>query len=211
MYRPNAAALVQKTQSTKQTSAARASATGVYKPPRITPTAMPAPPSARDRDSDLPSRRRKSNLLNEYIDEELSTAPVAQPSIGSNNTILAHGRKTMSTRDREKERERLEYEERNFIRLPAESKAERKKAKARGERDRRDIFGGEDWTGLGGLGDRIHKSVAGKGGNSVLERREKRGRDVVDGPRGDGVAIGDTFEKRRKIMDDRAQRKKSRR
>jgi len=181
----------------------KASATGAYKPPKITPTAMPAPPSR-----DAPQRKRRSNLVDEYIDDEVSTAPRAQPSIGSNSTILDRGRGGLSTRDREKLRERTDYEERNFVRLPGESKAEKRKARARGE-NRRDMFGGEDWTGLGGLGDRINRSVVGRKGEkeSVLERREKRKRETVDGPRGDGTAIGDAFEKKRKVLQGRAEKK----
>lgn len=224
---PRPAALLRKTTTDKPqpdgfsksgTGTGSTGATGAYKPPRITPTAMPEPASTRDRDQ--PARKRRSQLLDEYIDEELSTAPRAQPSIGSNNTIVKHGRGAMSSRDREKERERQEYEERNFVRLPGESKAERRKARLRGERNQRDMFGGEDWTGLGGLGDRIHRTVAGRArgeGTNLLERREKRRRDTQDGPRGDGSsaagaaaggsAIGETFEKRRKIMQQRAEKK----
>jgi len=188
------------------------SGTGVYKPPRINPTTMPETSSHRDRD-EKPARKRRSQLLDEYIDEEISSAPQSQPSIGSGGTILQQGRGAMSSRDREKERERTEYEERNFTRLPALSKAERKKEKAKSQRDSREIFGGEDWTGLGGLGDRINRTVAsGRGRNEgVFERRDKRKRDTVDGPRGDGtmggVGIGETFEKRRKILQQRAAKK----
>ncbi|EXJ67679.1 uncharacterized protein A1O5_09025 [Cladophialophora psammophila CBS 110553] len=192
----------------------RSAPNGAYKPPRITPTAMPEPVSHRDRDP--PTRKRRSQLLDEYIDEEFSTAPLAQPSIGSNSTIVKHGRGAMSAKEREKERERTEYEERNFVRLPAESKAERRKARLRGEMDKRDLFGGEDWTGLGGLGDRIHRSVAGRArgeGSSVLERRQKRRRETQDGPRGDGggMGIGESFEKKRRIMEQRADKKATRR
>ncbi|KEF60492.1 uncharacterized protein A1O9_02053 [Exophiala aquamarina CBS 119918] len=185
---------------------------GAYKPPRINPTAMPEPSSHRDRD-EKPARKRRSQLLDEYIDEEISYAPQSQPSIGSGGTILQQGRGAMSSRDREKERERTAYEERNFTRLPALSKAERKKEKAKSQRDTREVFGGEDWTGLGGLGDRINRTVASGKGRSegVFERRDKRKRDTVDGPRGDGtvggVGIGDTFEKRRKILQQRAEKK----
>ncbi|KIW24093.1 uncharacterized protein PV07_09827 [Cladophialophora immunda] len=211
---PRPAALLRNMDTRKkedQSVKSRSTGAGAYKPPRITPTAMPEPASQRDRD--VPARKRKSQLLDEYIDEELSTAPRAQASIGSNNTIVKHGRGAMSSKEREKERERIEYEERNFVRLPAESKAERRKARQRGEMDKRDLFGGEDWTGLGGLGDRIHRSVAGRArgeGSSVLERREKRRRDTQDGPRGDGssgVGIGESFEKRRRIMQQRAEKK----
>ncbi|EXJ57502.1 hypothetical protein A1O7_07850 [Cladophialophora yegresii CBS 114405] len=212
---PRPAALLQSAGAARKESAnskSRSTASGAYKPPRITPTAMPIPATQRDRDAPA-ARKRKSQLLDEYIDEELSTAPRAQPSIGSNHTIVKHGRGAMSNRDRENERERAEYEERNFVRLPAESKAERRKARLRGEADHRDLFGGEDWTGLGGLGDRINRTVAGRSREekgSLLERRQKRGRDTQDGPRGDGVGIGESFEKRRKVMQQRLN-KKSRR
>ncbi|KAL2436385.1 hypothetical protein ABEF95_009472 [Exophiala dermatitidis] len=222
---PRPAALLRKTADNKSGTEASSrstgtdTGTGAYKPPRITPTAMPEPPSVRDRDQQPAARKRRSQLLDEYIDEELSTAPRSQPSIGSNNTILQHGRGAMSSRDREKERERAEYEESNFVRLPAESKAERRKARLRGQGNQRDMFGGEDWTGLGGLGDRINRTVAGRSrgeGANLLERREKRRRETTDGPRGDGssagaVGIGETFEKRRKIMQQRAEKKNRRR
>lgn len=228
LHRPNALALAKQIQNTNgkpqqargpSSSSARdrtangtaTTSTGTYKPPRITPTSMPVPETARDR-SDERARRRKSNLLNEYIDEEMSSAPKAQPSIGSNNTILDHGRSGLSLREREKERERTAYEETNFVRLPGESRADKRKARLRGDNNKRDIFGGEDWTGLGGLGDRVHRSVAqGKGRSSVLERREKRGRDTLDSQRGDGFGIGEKFTKRQKILEDRADRKRRKR
>ncbi|KAJ9651676.1 hypothetical protein H2198_009058 [Neophaeococcomyces mojaviensis] len=200
------------TSQTKQTTG-----DGVYKPPRITPTAMPTLNRSRGEDADetRSARRRKNALLDEYINEEHSSAPTAQPSIGSNNTILARGRQhtSLASRDRDRERERLEYEERNFVRLPGASKAEKKKEKARQARENRDMFGGEDWTGLGGLGDRIERSVAGRDRNrtNVLERREKRKRDTQDLPRGDGVGIGESFEKRRRVVQGRADRKGGRR
>lgn len=209
---PRPAALQRKVESSQTraaSSTSRTTGTGAYKPPRITPTAMPeASSSTRDRSD--PTRKRKSQLLDEYIDEELSSAPRAQPSIGSNSTIIQHGRGSMSSRERERQKERTEYEERNFVRLPALSKAEKRKARAQGERNQRDLFGGEDWTGLGGLGDRINRTVAGRSrgeGGGVLERREKRRRDTQDGPRGDGVGIGETFEKKRKVMQQRMDRK----
>lgn len=216
---PRAAALLRNASlpGNKATSATNArpgdaSATGAYRPPRINPTTMPEPSSVRDRD-EKPNRKRRSQLLDEYIDEEVSSTPQAQPSIGSGGTILQQGRGAMSNRDREKERERTAYEERNFTRLPALSRAERKKEKAKTQRDSREVFGGEDWTGLGGLGDRINRTVAsGRGRNEGLfDRRDKRKRDTIDGPRGDGTisgaGIGDTFEKRRKVLQQRAEKK----
>ncbi|RMZ82642.1 hypothetical protein DV738_g1658, partial [Chaetothyriales sp. CBS 135597] len=182
---------------------------GVYKAPRMNPTAMPDP-DKRDRDRTHEPRKRKSQLLNEYIDEELSSTPRAQPSIGSNNTILDMGRGGLSQRDREKERERTEYEERNFTRLREPSKKERREARRKGQLNNRDVFGGEDWTGLGGLGDRLSKSVTlgRRERDSVLKRREKR-RATEDLPRGDGTGtgIGDSFEKKRRVLEARAERK----
>ncbi|ETN44178.1 uncharacterized protein HMPREF1541_10728 [Cyphellophora europaea CBS 101466] len=184
-----------------------ASSNGIYKPPRINPTAMPSlDPDARP----AANRKRTSALMNEYIDDELSSAPRAQPSIGSNNTIVDRGRGGVSQRDLEKQRERTEYEERNFTRLPGESKAEKRKARKRGEGERRDMFGGEDWTGLGGLGDRIGRSVTGGEKEGKLKRREKR-RATEDAPRGDGLQIGDSFEKRRKVLAGRADRRSGKR
>lgn len=190
--------------------------TGAYKPPRNNPTLMPEDRPNRERDQS--ARKRRSKLLDEYIDEEVSTAPQSQPSIGAGGTITQQGRGAMSNRERERERERTDYEERNFVRLPAMTKAERKKEKTRTMNDKRDLFGGEDWTGLGGLGDRINRTVAGKGraadGQGVFERRDKRRRETLDGPRGDGAAgpgIGETFEKRRKVLQGRAEKKNRRR
>lgn len=191
--------------------------TGVYKPPRLNPIAMPDNnPRARANAEDTRiARRRKNALLDEYINEEHSAAPTAQPSIGSNNTILERGRQhsSLNSRDRDKERERRQYEESNFVRLPGASKAERRKDKARQTREGRDMFGGEDWTGLGGFGDRVGRSVEGKGRGreSVLERRDKRKRDTQDMPRGDGVGIGESFEKRRKVVQGRQDKKRGRR
>ncbi|KIV94762.1 hypothetical protein PV10_02494 [Exophiala mesophila] len=197
-------------------SADKSTVTGAYKPPRNNPTLMPEDRPNRERDQS--ARKRRSKLLDEYIDEEVSTAPQSQPSIGAGGTITQQGRGAMSSRERERERERTDYEERNFVRLPAMTKAERKKEKARTMNDKRDLFGGEDWTGLGGLGDRINRTVAGKGraadGPGLFERRDKRRRETIDGPRGDGAAgpgIGDTFEKRRKILQGRADKKNRRR
>lgn len=187
-----------------QTKTKQRSSDGIYRPPRQNAVSMPS------RSTDDVPRRRKNALLDEFINEEHSSAPMAQPSIGSNNTITDRGRQhsALNSRDRAKERERRDYEERNFVRLPGASKTEKKKEKARQAREGRDMFGGEDWTGLGGMGDRIRGTVKGKG--NLLERREKRKRDTVDSPRGDGVGIGETFEKRRRVLQDRLD-KKSRR
>ena len=206
-YRPNPAALLRKpdTSSTNKSSTSRPSTT--YIPPRITPTSMPQPSSSA-RESNISRRQRKSHLLDEYVSAELSSAPLAEPSIGSNKTILDRGRGSLSARQREKERERTEYEERNLARLPGESKAEKRKARARGEGAPRNVYGGEQWMELGEVGDRVARSV-GKGRDAsrgVLERREKRRRESGD-EKGGPVGIGETFEKRRRVIEGRGERK----
>ena len=193
--------------SPREKTSKSSSRTGIYRPPRMAPTTMPSDPDTRSREP----RKQRSQIMNEYIDEELSSAPRAQPSIGSNNTILDYGRGGMSLKDREKERERTEYEEKHFTRLPGESRAEKRKARARGEGVKKDVFGGEDWSGLGGMGDRVSRSVSGGGREreGLLKRREKR-RATEDGPRSDGreLGIGESFEKRRKIMAGREGKRK---
>ena len=198
-------------QSSKATLSSRSKE--VYRPPRLNPTAMPST------DPQKPSRtirNRRSHLLSEYIDEEMSAAPLAVPSIGANATHTQSGRNTAGTSRSAiaAQRERTEYEERNFTRLPNESKAEKRKRKKNETREGgRDVFGGEDWTGLGGLGDRIEKGT--KGGRngereSVHHRREKRARATEDGPRGSGLGegIGEVFEKKRRVMEGRSHKKR---
>jgi U3 small nucleolar ribonucleoprotein protein LCP5 len=205
-YRPNPAALLRKSDPSSTAKSAQSRPSTAYKPPRITPTAMPqsTAPASRDR------RQRKSHLLDEYVSSELSSAPLAEPSIGSNSTILDRGRGSLNARQREKERERTEYEERNLARLPGESKAEKRKVRARGEGGGRNVYGGEQWLELGEVGDRVARSVGRirerDRGRGMLERREKRRRDNGD-ERGGGVGIGEAFEKRRRVMEGRAEKK----
>ncbi|ERF76262.1 hypothetical protein EPUS_04339 [Endocarpon pusillum Z07020] len=210
-YRPNPSALLRRSHpsdSIKSTSRS----SGAYRPPQIAPTSM-STTSTTNVASRSALGNRKSHLLDEYISTELSSNPRAEPSIGSNSTILNRGRGALSTRERDKERERTEYEERNFSRLPRESKAEKRKNMGRdGGNARREGFGGEDWTGLGEVGDRVARSIgSGSGKGGVLERREKRrrvGGDVRVGGGGSSGGIGEGFEKMRKIMEGRAEKKR---
>ncbi|PQE20059.1 sas10 utp3 c1d family protein [Rutstroemia sp. NJR-2017a BBW] len=128
-------------------------------------------------------RPNKSATLDEFINTELSTAPLAEPSIGS--TIIAGGRRSKSEKERKEDAERKEYEERNYVRLPKESKKDRaKKNKAGGRQDAG--YGGEEWRGLGEGIDRIDRLTKRKSGGSgmkdVLEKSRKRA--VEDSPRG---------------------------
>lgn len=175
-------------------------ANGVYKPPRIAPTVMPT----TERREKKERNNLKSATLDEFIADEMSVAPVAVPSIGT--TIMNGGRRTKTASERREEEERREYEERNFVRLPAQSKKDKaKKAKAEGGRKRMD-FGGEDWRDLGQGVDRINRLTAGKSGGkgtkALLEKSRKRGLDTTDGPRGDGSGgMGDRYQKRLKVLE----------
>lgn len=191
-YRPNPAAFQRpKPAAAVQRTAATPANDGVYRPPRITATAMP---TTRGREERGPRKPAKSATMDEFIATELSTAPVAEPSIGS--TITSGGRRTKSQRERDEDAERRAYEETNLVRLPRESKKERAK---KGNRGREGGYGGEEWRGLGAGLDRIDKLTQRKGGTGgALERSRKR--PVEDGPRGSGAQIGERFEKRRKMV-----------
>ena len=178
-------------------------ASGVYKPPKIAPTVMPTTERREKKDR----RTNKSATLDEFIADEMSTIPVAEPSIGT--TIVAGGRKVKTATERRVEEERRDYEERNFVRLPKESKKDRvKRAKSEGRSSRMN-FGGEEWRELGAGVDRIHRLTQGrgngKGTKALLEKSRKRGFDASDGPRGsgtsEGVNMGERFQKRLKVIE----------
>lgn len=189
-YGPNRAAFVRPKAAVDE-RAKESAKDGVYRPPRITPMAMPTPSAREEREA---RRANKSATMDEFVASELSTAPLAEPSIGS--TIVAGGRRMKSDRERRVEQERREYEESNFTRLPALSKKERAK-QARGQRQ--GGWGGEEWRGLGAGLDRIEKLTQKKsGGLGSLEKSRKR--PVDDGPRGSGAQMGEAFEKRRKVV-----------
>ncbi|KAF2996488.1 hypothetical protein E8E13_005182 [Curvularia kusanoi] len=194
-YAPNKAAVLRAKTEEQQPSSARdrdAQKDGIYRPPKITPMAMPTTDRAERRDR----RPNKSATLDEFIATELSSAPIAEPSIGS--TITHGGRHTKSEKERREENERREYEESNFTRLAPKSKKElRKENKGRTQGGG---FGGEEWRGLGAGIDRIERLTEKKGGSKVGSLEKSRKRPVEDGPRGSGSAAGDAFEKRRKIV-----------
>lgn len=186
-YRPNAAALARNTAANSRPigKPERNTEDGIYRPPKITPTAMPT----TDIDARAPKAARlmRSAAVDDYVSSELASAPTAEPSIGSG--ISAGGRTTTSARDRAKADERRAYEEANFIRLPKESKKEREKQRAR-VAARGGGAGEFDLSGLSAMGDRVAQATAKKGG--------KRGRDAADGQRGEGYSAGFKEKKRRK-------------
>lgn len=192
-YRPNVAAFSKgkpEENKSQAKSVTEEPSDGIYRPPKIMPTALPS----TDRREREDRRPRRSNVIDEFVNAEMSSAPMAEPSIGS--TIIAGGRQTKSKKDREHEADRTRYEETNFVRLPKETKKE--KAKRGGGRDA--TFGGDEWKGLTEGADRIERLTRrGKSGGAALEKSRKRKND--DGQRSDGVGMGEIFDKRRKKID----------
>ncbi|CAD6445675.1 9f32f41b-dca1-418f-85e2-3befbc0f22ac-CDS [Sclerotinia trifoliorum] len=194
-YRPNPSSLLRPAAATEDDS--KHSSDGVYKPPRITATAMPTTERREKKDRKV----NKSATLDEFVNTELSAAPIAEASIGSN--IIAGGRRSKSEKEKKEDDERREYEEKNYTRLPKESKKDRSKKNRAGERQDAG-YGGEEWRGLGEGVDRIErltKRKSGSGGamKDVLEKSRKRA--VEDGPRGSGMQVGEGFQKRLKMLD----------
>ena len=174
-FKPNPSALV--------STAPESTTTGVYKPPRISSTTLPM-----TRSDDGP---RRNKVLEEFISSSsLNSAPTPLPSIGSNVAGIGARNAYKTARNNDIQ----QYEEENFIRLPANIGKE--KRKGRKERGGMEGFGGEDWSGL----DRI-----GKGGwdfgkrEGKVERSRKRGTE--DG--GGESVTGREFEKRKKLLQDR--------
>ena len=187
-YRPNPAAFARPREMAEERRAAKSDDTGVYRPPRITATAMPTTEQRARKES----RPQKSATLDEYISTELSQAPTAEPSIGS--TITAGGRRNKSARERADEEERRDYEETHLTRLPAKSKKDVAKLQGRDHGG----YGGEEWRGLGEGLDRIEGlTKRSSGSGSALEKSRKR-KATEDRPRGDGTQAGGALEMRRK-------------
>ncbi|KAK3071000.1 hypothetical protein LTR53_009448 [Teratosphaeriaceae sp. CCFEE 6253] len=196
-YRPSRAAFAKSaTADANATRRAQGKQDGVYKPPRISATAMP---TAARRD-DKGRRPTRSATVDEYISTELSTAPLAEPSIGS--TITDRGRRTKDTRQLAQEAERRNYEESNLVRLPKESKKDLLK-KGGGRREQGGGFGGEEWRSLGDTADRIGDLTRRKGRDSALDKSRKR-RPVEDRPRDSG--IGDAFDVKRRRLEKKSRR-----
>ncbi|KAJ9137313.1 Sas10/Utp3/C1D family protein [Pleurostoma richardsiae] len=200
-YRPNLSAFVRPTETVSAADKGK-QPDGIYRPPKVAPTVMPT----TERRERAERRPLKSATMDEFIADEFSAAPLAEPSIGT--TIMQGGRKVKTASERKEEAARRDYEETNFVRLPKESKKERaKKNKVEGRRGRVD-FGGEEWKDLGEGVDRINRLTKGRGGGTgtraLLEKSRKRGIDTVDGPRGSGasrVDVGERFQKRLKVLE----------
>ncbi|CAK7211350.1 hypothetical protein SBRCBS47491_001094 [Sporothrix bragantina] len=198
--RPNRGAFVRPSSSTAAAEAAKAragsgagegSSGGVYRPPKIAPTMMP---TTERRERAARRAPMKSATMDEFIADELSSAPMAELSVGAN--IAGRGRHMTTASERQREDDRREYEEKNFVRLPKASKKDR--AKQAAERGGNQMsFGGEEWRGLGEGVDRINRLTQRKSGGggaggarSMLDKSRKRGIDTIDGPRGSGAGAG---------------------
>jgi U3 small nucleolar ribonucleoprotein protein LCP5 len=172
---------------------------GVYRPPRIAPVVMPT----TERREKTKERPLKSATLDEFIADEMSTAPIAEHSIGT--TIVNGGRKIKTASERRREEEVRNYEETNFVRLPKESKKGKAKRSKLEGRSARMSFGGEEWRELSGSVDRISRLTKGKssggGTKALLEKSRKRGIDTLDGPRGNGANMGERYQKRLKVLE----------
>lgn len=193
-YRPNISAFSKniEPQAKPDKSDKKTPSDGIYRPPKIMPTALPTT-ERREREERRP---RKSHVIDEFVNAEMSSAPMAQASIGS--TIVQGGRHTKTRKDKEQEAERTAYEETNFVRLPKETKKERAKRKGRQPQS---TFGGDEWQGLTEGADRIEKLTRrAKGSGNALEKSRKR-KNTEDGPRSSGADVGQVFEKRRRKVD----------
>ncbi|RDW79483.1 hypothetical protein BP6252_04121 [Coleophoma cylindrospora] len=191
-YRPNPTAFLAPTETAEEADFKRSS-DGLYKPPRINPVAMPTT-GPREKEN---RKMQKSATIEEFINDEFSAAPLAEPSIGS--TIIAGGRRSKSEKEKREDAERKEYEEKNYTRLPKESKKER--AKKGGRKDAG--YGGEEWRGLGEGIDRIDRLTQRKGGDSRGTLEKSRKRAAEDGPRSTGAReAGQAAVKKRKVLDE---------
>ena len=197
-YRPNLAAFSRPSEPSSKPSSS--SKEGIYRPPRINPVAPPTTTSSKE----ARSKPVKSRTLDQFINEELSTAPMAEPTIGS--TSAAQGRRSLGRKEREEARDRTRYEEENLVRLPEGSmKEKRMKERARGGGDVLGGYGGEDWVGLGAGADRVVAATKGRS-SGVLDRSRKR-RSNDEG--GAGARMGESFEKRRKGVESRMNRRRN--
>ncbi|UNI13270.1 hypothetical protein JDV02_000027 [Purpureocillium takamizusanense] len=176
---------------------------GIYRPPKRDRAVME---TTRARDKSDGRRPQRSHTMEEFVNSELSAAPMVEPSIGT--TIVQGGRKMKTAQERKDEDERREYEETNLVRLPKLSKKDRAKKNKEAGRSARMQFGGEEWRDLGEGVDRIDRLTKRKGpaGGSVralLDKSRKRGFDTSDGPRGSGHGpeIGERFQKKVRVME----------
>lgn len=163
-----------------------ASKQGLYRPPHITPTSLPslAPPSSKR--TSRAAAARKSATLDEFVREEMTDAPTAEPSIGAGSGLRG--------RAAERERERTGYEEGRLVRLPAEKGGG---GGAAAKRRRGGAVGAEDFLlGAGGQWDNGNLLGLDSGGGRT-KKKQKVGREGSG--KEEGTVIGERWERRKKM------------
>ncbi|KAG0633360.1 hypothetical protein HOY80DRAFT_1006069 [Tuber brumale] len=174
---------------------------GHYPPhPLGTPrTAHPAhPASPRTRCPNSTTLRRKSQMLDEFVTGELSTAPIAEPSVGS--TIIDSHRVVKSARDRCEEWKRQEYVGNNFVRPLDVGKKKARERKCRCGPGGREASGRgrEDRSSPTGNTERLMKRVDRVGKSAkVFERNWNRSGDGENEGGGGSGVIGESLERRK--------------
>ena len=150
-YRPNIAAFKARPDANRDIPH---QGDGIYRPPRIAPT---APPSFDQRSRT--KRPRKSALVEDFIREDMADAPIAEPSIGTGSGLRG--------KDLERAEERKAFEEQRLIRLPGEKKNSRRRGEGDGQLD----------LGFGSLADVDLGDLRGRGGKKKIQG-EGLGREV---------------------------------
>ncbi|MCJ1260785.1 hypothetical protein MMC22_000648 [Lobaria immixta] len=183
-HRPNPSSLAGPRRRSPPSGVSSSSKQGPYRPPHITPTSLPPlAPSSSKKNPRGAASARKSATLDEFVREEMTDAPVAEPSIGAGSGFRG--------RAAERERERTGYEEGRLVRLPAEKGGA---GAAALKRRRAGADGAEDFLlGAGGRWD--HGDLLGRESGKKKKqkvRRESSGRE------GEGMAMGERWEQRKK-------------
>lgn len=185
-----------KDQAAAKRTKAPAEEDGIYRPPRI---------AAVRPDSQSRRPRHVNQTVRDYV-RDMSDAPVAEPSVGSN--IVQGGRAYVGVSERERRdtKDRERFEEENYTRLAEPSKKERRKLQQqRGRRDEIDL-GGEDWRILNSYG-----GGGGSSGSTALERSKKR-RTPTDLGGDDEDTSGhgrSAFERKRRAVERKLRRKRT--
>lgn len=131
-HRPNPSSLARPHDNKTSTSNFKSE---LYRPPHITPTALP---------SKKKPHTREPNSLKTFLAEEMTDAPLAEPSIGAGSGL--RGRAV------ERELERRNYEEGRLVRLPGEKKKRRRGTVGEDLSDLIGLGEGNTWDNFGKAG-----------------------------------------------------------
>lgn len=167
---------------------------GLYRPPHITPASLPslAPPSSKK--TSRAAAARKSATLDEFVREEMTDAPTAEPSIGAGSGLRG--------RAAERERERTGYEEGRLVRLPAEKGGGG--GGAAGKKRRGGADGAEDFL-LGAGGQWGNGDLLGRDSGGGRTHKKPKARQEGSGHEA-GTVIGERWERRKRMATRRKRR-----